>query len=82
MKYLTHRFYSEVPDEFLFSQLSSINALAITVKQGKLTTAQKEQLDHLQSNNNNKNGQSGSEEQTTIPVEIKQPCCPWFTCCS
>lgn len=62
-----------VPDEFFFTQLCSLNSLAEAIKNSGLTAAQKKSLEEgvIQ----------GEEGQSTIPITQSQPMCPWFTCC-
>jgi acyl-CoA synthetase (AMP-forming)/AMP-acid ligase II/acyl carrier protein len=62
-----------VPDEFFFTQLCTLNSLAEAIKNAGLTAEQKKCLEDgvIQ-------GEGG---QSTIPITQSQPMCPWFTCC-
>jgi len=64
------RFYTDIPDEFVFSKDSTISELAIAVQVGHLTNSQ---INRLQ--------QMNAKDDTVIVVANRQPLCPWFTCC-
>lgn len=71
-----HRYGFDAPDEFMFSSMATLQAIAVIIKRGGLTDEQKEWLE---------NGiPEGAEAQSATDahvVKYKQPWCPWFTCC-
>lgn len=66
------KFYCILSDEFIFSQLATIDGIVEAVKNGGLTDAQKEALEAAER-------EMAMEEK--YPVNKKQPLCPWWTCC-
>jgi hypothetical protein len=81
-----------LPDEFLLTNLATLNQLAKAVKIGQLTNDQQLQYDSSgeglselrpadtvePSDKANKNNRN--RKMSTI-IEQKTPLCPWFTCC-
>ncbi len=75
---LENRFFcADIPDEFLFTPLATLDELAKAVHVGTLTTEQRRKFDAGAAA-----GGAGDESRsTTVMTAKKQPCCPWFTCC-
>lgn len=71
---IENKFHCELPDEFIYSDTANIKQLSIAVKQGKLLPSQLEAFQNNTSIDTPANG-------VPIPAKVKQPCCPWFTCC-
>ena len=72
------RFHTDIPDEFLFTSSACLDQLAIAVQLGHLTEEQKRQFEDSTAGRSNT---SENNAPTTEMIQIKQPCCPWFTCC-
>lgn len=73
---LENRFFCvDIPDEYLFTPLATLDELAAAVHIGTLTSEQRRKFDA--------GAVAGGSEanSTTVMVQKKQPCCPWFTCC-
>jgi hypothetical protein len=91
------RYYCDIPDEFVFSNLATLSELAKAVKIGHLTADQKHRFEHIasathqlppgeQANSNanpqNKNNTRGPPNYSNVvAAPPRQPLCPWFTCC-
>ena len=71
------RYFCDVPDDFLFTQLATLSELAGIVKVGSLSNDQKHNFESLQTNKDVNNKDNSSTEV----IHYKQPLCPWFTCC-
>lgn len=76
----------------MLTSLATLNELAIAAKHGTLTKDQMHNFENIHQSheahpNNNKNegqdkGDKGAQgTTTTVPVNYRQPICPWFTCC-
>ncbi|KAJ1414623.1 hypothetical protein B484DRAFT_164417 [Ochromonadaceae sp. CCMP2298] len=76
---LEKRFYCDIPDDFLFTGLATLEQLALAVQGGQMTEEQRVQYEGMQ-------GEAGGAEvdpnaPSTVMVQRQEPCCPWFTCC-
>ena len=67
------KFYCILPDEFIFSQLATIDGIALAIKNGGLTDSQKEELETAE--------REMAMDQPAAPRKVKEPFCPWWTCC-
>ena len=84
--YLTlRRFYCSFPDEFLFTEMATLNGITLAVKNGEMTLEQKRLLE---GHGPESGGGGGVSEMTSGVVPVvgggriqRQPLCPWFTCC-
>jgi hypothetical protein len=67
--YIFHRFYCDVPDEFLFTNLATLTELALAVRNGNgtLTPAQKAQIDSETPSDETDNQKGVSE--STLEIE-------------
>ena len=71
------RFYCNIPDEFLFSHLASLNGFVEAIKIGELSPTQKNELESA-----GRDMQVDAADGRTVPVvRRKEPLCPWWTCC-
>ena len=88
-----YRFHTDIPDDFLFTNMATIRELSLSVHEGTLTAAQKEFYDG-QAAAETQGGEAGkgakgkgkgerdpNAPSTVIHQSNKQPCCPWFTIC-
>jgi acyl carrier protein len=79
---LEKRFYCNIPDEFMFTEICSLDGLAEAVKIGQLTESQKTFMEnHANSPPNSGHAANGEEGSTTVIQTRREPLCPWFTCC-
>ena len=69
------RFYCNIPDEFLFSQLATLQGIASAVKLGELTTDQRAELEAAERE------MQGDAGAAPVVQRRKEPFCPWWTCC-
>ena len=80
--FFSFRFHCHIPDEFMFTQLATIEGLAQCVKIGHLTA---EQQAMLQGGGGSSAAGGQPDVATLSTVEVvgarKEPLCPWFTCC-
>ncbi len=60
------------PDEFMFTEMATISALAQIIQRGGLTDQQKEWLE---------NGIPEGALAAGDPTDMGTPICPWCTCC-
>lgn len=72
---LENRFYSNIPDEFLFTNICTLSSLAEAVKLGELTKEQKAMLESKDATN------PEEQQHSVVVVEDSAPCCPWFYWC-
>mmetsp|Transcript_21259 Transcript_21259/g.29248 ORF Transcript_21259/g.29248 Transcript_21259/m.29248 type:complete len:86 (+) Transcript_21259:2449-2706(+) len=75
---LENRFFCDIPDEFFFTRLATLRALAEAVQAGGLTAEQKKLFE---ANEDTAVDPHDPNRPSTIPITHKEPCCPWFTCC-
>lgn len=83
------RFHCDIPDDFLFTSMATLQQLAQSVHAGTLTPEQRAFYDdHAAADKaTGADGKAGSKERdpnapsTVIMQSNKQPCCPWFTIC-
>ena len=91
------RFFCEIPDEFLFTNLATLNELALAVKEGSrfysiqfiifLFSGCDLYIGSLTPSQKQRFESSAgaasvdAESPTTIPISHTEPWCPWFTCC-
>ena len=75
---LEKRFYLNVPDAFLFTEMCTLTSLATAAKTGSLTEHELAALKALEGNGGGEGG-----ERTIAPIVEKKkgPFCPWWTCC-
>mmetsp|Transcript_27246 Transcript_27246/g.45699 ORF Transcript_27246/g.45699 Transcript_27246/m.45699 type:complete len:908 (+) Transcript_27246:46-2769(+) len=87
---LEKRFYADIPDDFLFTSIATLEQLAHAVKLGTLTESQRSQYESALAdhkiNQNASNGDTKGNPQdpnapSTVMVQQNEPCCPWFTFC-
>lgn len=70
---LERRFFCDIPDEFMFTDLATLEELSHAVKCGRMTEKQAKALE---------SGVLDSREGEGLAVQKKrEPLCPWFTCC-
>lgn len=70
---LEHKFHChDIPDEFLFTNICTLNGLADAAQIGSLTAEQKELLEIA--------GKDSGENQAVV-VDHKEHLCPWFIWC-
>jgi hypothetical protein len=82
---LENRFFCDVPDDFLFTSICTLDSLSTAVLHGSLTQEQKEQLEvvHKAAEGNPHNNNLEEQESAVVVVDsYKEPCCPWFYWCS
>lgn len=66
---LENRYYCDIPDELLFTNICTLDTLADIVIRGELSPEQKQLLEHA------------GEQNNVVVVEQKEPLCPWFVLC-
>ena len=90
-----HRYYCDIPDEFVFSNLATLSELAQAVKIGHLTDDQKHRFEHVAGathqlpageqaaggGTNQPNARNTPDYSNVVTSPPRQPLCPWFTCC-
>ena len=70
------KFYCILSDEFIFSQLATIDGIGEAIKNGGLTDTQKEALEAAERE------LAMDQANGAKPVVKKiEPFCPWWTCC-
>ena len=67
---LERKFFCDIPDEFMFTDLATLDELSHAVKCGKMTEKQAKALET-----------GVVENRTEVIQKKKEPLCPWFTCC-
>jgi acyl-CoA synthetase (AMP-forming)/AMP-acid ligase II/acyl carrier protein len=73
---LENQFYcADIPDEFMFTNICTLDALTDAVKLGRLTDTQKQMLEAAK----NEPGVDG--EVGAVVVNHKEHACPWFVWC-
>jgi hypothetical protein len=73
------RYAFVAPDEFMFTEMASLSAIAIIIQRGELTEQQQDWLEHgVPEGTKVHDDAEFSEMSTEMPVT---PLCPWFTCC-
>ncbi len=77
------RFYCDIPDEFIFSPIATLDELSVSVKKGCLTDEQRQRFEAAHTGDAQKTEHTAEDggKSTTIPTNYRQPICPWFTCC-
>lgn len=80
------RFHCDIPDDFLFTARATLEELALSVHEGKLTSAQRVFYDDHAAEVKSGAAHVGEHDPdaaSTVmsPHAHKQPCCPWFTWC-
>ena len=64
---------SGIPDDFMFTNLASIEALSLAVKRGGLTAEQRRRFDDALAG-------GGGDGEDAAEIQ-RQPMCPWFVIC-
>lgn len=72
--YFFVRYHADIPDEFVFSNMATLEELSVAVKLGHLSELQLQKFHHSAQTVHN-------PSQENVPVVTRQPLCPWFTCC-
>lgn len=84
---LATRFHTDIPDDFLFTSMATLEQLALSVHEGTLTSEQKAFYEDQAAAEKTGAAEGGKKERdpnapsTVIHQSSKQPCCPWFTIC-
>jgi acyl carrier protein len=82
---LERRFHCNVPDEFMFTEICTLQGLAEAAKLGHLTNEQQTLMDSHPAPGTaapaNGVNADGEERTTTMIQPRREPLCPWFTCC-
>jgi len=63
-----------IPDDFMFTNLATLEALSLAVKRGGLTAEQRRRFDDALA------GVGGDEGEDMVEIQ-RQPMCPWFYIC-
>ena len=72
---LERKFFVDIPDEFMFTDLATLDELSHTVKYGRMTEKQAKAME-TGIVDNREGGGGGVNVQ-----KKREPLCPWFTCC-
>ncbi len=63
-----------IPDDFMFTSLASLEAIALAAQRGGLTAEQRRRFEDALA--------GAADDDEDAAVLQKQPLCPWYTCCS
>lgn len=77
---VTRRYGFVGPDEFMFTEMASLSAIAVIIQRGELSAQQKDWLVNGVPEGQKVHNDDQFEDEMSADMP-STPLCPWFTCC-